>query len=214
MRDRWIAKAIVCLVILVAASARAQDSATALAPSAPRERDASASVELSLSVSPSALMALAAVQLGGSSTGGLGGLPLFTPRLDLGIYVDRSVVLTVGVSGSYRDAPQSAYSVSVPLSVLWYLETPRVGAVMPTFRLGVGLSYSHLVLPPGVGAPVDALSGSLTAYGGITWLAARNLALRAEVGGMGSLGWSAEPGGPAISGALGLAAQLAVVLRV
>jgi hypothetical protein len=217
MRDRWIANAIVCLVFLGgSARASAQDAASALASPAPPARDASACVELALSVSPTALLSMLAVQFSSSSVGGLGTsiAPAFTPRFDVGIYLDRALVLTAGLAGSYHDLPQTSYSFSVPLSLLWYLEPPRIGAIMPTLRIGCGFSYGHLDLPPGVGIAVESIGGSLSAYGGITWLATRNLALRAEVGGAASIAWSEQPVGQTWAGALGLAGQVAVVLRV
>lgn len=218
MRDRGIAKAVVCLAamwLVGAGDARAQDVADEGAP---------ASVELSLSVAPTALLALGGLQNGGlaglGGTSGLGGVGalsgLLAPQLDVGVALDRSTYLVVGVSGSFRDGEPSSYSLAVPLGVLWYLETPRVGRVMPMLRIGVAGYLSHQDLPPSLASgPIESFGAQALARGGITWLIERHFALRAEVGVRGGAGAMQLPGvGSAVTGSIGLDALVGIVLRV
>ncbi|MFO0681595.1 MAG: hypothetical protein U0234_06075 [Sandaracinus sp.] len=217
MRDRGIAKVVVCLLGLWVsgpARARAQDAAH-------EDEDASASVELALSMAPSALLAL-----GGGQSGGLGGLAglggtggvsgLFAPQLDAGFALDRCTLLVVGISGSFRDGPQPGYGLSVPVGVLWYLETPRLGRVMPMLRVGAVLSVSHQDLPPSLASgAIETFGAQALARGGITWLPARRVAIRAEIGVRGGADTTQLPGlGNVVGASLGLDALVGVVLRV
>lgn len=218
MRD-VISVAAVCLVMggACVGRARAQDEAESAPAPVPAAEDASASVELSLSLSPTFLLALGAMQFGatGSGVGALGGLgglssgPIL-PMLDVGFALDRSVYLVLGLSGAYYGGVGVSYALSVPVSVLWYLEPPRVGRVMPMLRVGIAGGYAHAEMG---GQAYDAFSLGGLVRGGITWLADRAIALRAELGVHGGASES-EGLGPVVSGTIGLDAVVAVVLRV
>jgi hypothetical protein len=200
----------VCLVIGLAAT-----GATARAQSEPHGEEASddarANVELSIGVLPTLLAAVGSPGVG--SLGGLGSGLVFHPALDVGFALDRSTLLVVGLSGSYTQlANTSAYSVSVPLSVLWYLEPPRVGHVMPMLRVGGWLGLAHADEPASIA--IESYTGGLLARGGITWLVARSLAVRGEVGVRAGASYSGSNGQAAYSGSIGLDASIALVLRV
>lgn len=206
--------AVVCLVELWvggAAQARAQDV---------EDEGAPASVELSFSLAPSALLALGArsgTGLGGLAGLGNGGLSgLVAPQLDAGFALDRSTYLVVGLSGSFLDGSTPSYGLAVPLGVLWYLETPRVGRVLPMLRVGVALSYFHQDVPPSLGSgSAESFGAQGIVRGGLTWLIERHLALRAEIGVRGGAERMQMPGlGSAVSGSIGLDALVGVVLRV
>lgn len=149
--------------VLAPSGARAQEDAAALG--APGEVPAPVSIELSVGVTPM-------LGLGGlGSTGGLGlGL---APSADLAIGIDPRIALVIG--GSVH-ASEQWVSAQIPLLVQAYLAEPRLGSLVPTVRAGVVGIYS------GEGG-LAAYGGGVRASGGVTWLAARWIALRLEVGG-------------------------------
>lgn len=213
-----ISVAVVCLLVVGACAERA--SAQEDVPRAtPQDDDASASAELSLSISPTFLLALGAMQFGAAGGGGVAGLgglgglsaaPIL-PTLDVAVALDRSVFLAMGLSGSFFGSEGGAsYALSVPVSVLWYLEPPRVGRVMPMLRVGVAGSYAHAEMG---GQRYEAYSLGGLVRGGITWLPDRVIGVRAELGVRGGAGESEGLGG-AVSGSIGLDATVGIVLRV
>jgi hypothetical protein len=218
MRDRGIAKAIVCLVVAGLGGWSAEVPVAAAQD--PADEGAPAAVELSLSIAPTALLALGGPQGALAGLGGVGGLgaltTLLTPQLDAGFAIDRATYFVVGVSGSFRDGDQPGYNVAVPLGVLWYLETPRVGRLMPMLRVGVTPYLSHQELPPSVSlAPIESFGAQALVRGGLTWLLDRHFALRAEIGVRGGAGALQVPGtANAVSGFLGFDALVGLVLRV
>ncbi len=228
MFDRSIVIAVICLACLGSSgTARADDEGPLPAVSEPSDEvpapaaDARASVELSLSVSPQLLLGrllpgvVGLSGIGGlvGGTGGLGNLgdPSFPLILDVGFALSDESFLVVGLGGGFFEADgMSSYRVSVPLSVLVYLETPRVGRVLPTLRIGGVFGWSEA----DSGAAHQALvSASLLARGGVTWMAERWLALRAEVGLNGGV-VSTVIGQNLTSGSVGFEASLALVLRI
>ena len=191
-----IAVGVVCLALGTASAASAQEQEQE------RDEGAPASVEMSLSISPTFLLNV--FQLGSSGVGGLGGL--LQPVLDVGFTIDPRLLLVVGVMASLSDTGGgTSVFATVPMSLLWYLETPRVGHVMPMLRVGVSVGYAQY----GGGETYEL--GAL-ARGGITWLADRCIGIRAEMGLHGGV-WAEGEGGAA-SGLLGLDALASVVLRV
>lgn len=204
MLDRTIVKVLVCLMVsLASAPARAQGEA-----SEPAQDDGRASVELSLSVAPQLVLA------GASGLGGLGGLGNAGSPLPVGLDIAFALVpttlLAIGISANVNDMQSfSSWNVQVPLSLLFYLDTPRVGAVLPTVRVGGILGYSSLTAES---LRSQMLSGHLLVRGGITWLALRCLALRAEIGVDGGVTAALSEG--STWGSLGLDASVAVVLRI
>lgn len=213
---RQIAVANVCL--LLGALAAGGGASTAYAQT-PIDEGAPASVELSLSVSPAALMFFGSMQLplgtSGAGLGSLGGLLL--PQLDVGIALDRTTFLVLGVAGAFHDGATPGFSVNAPLGLLWYLEPPRVGQVMPMLRIGLMPYATHEAQPPGSPyAAIESYGAFALVRGGITWLPDRHLAVRAEVGLRGGAGTSQGPTGAldGASGSLGMDALVGVVLRV
>jgi hypothetical protein len=212
----WIAVGVVCLVLGGARSASAQAEAQGDAESRPTPDDgATASVEMSLSIAPTGLLALASLQFsGGAGTpglGGLGGVGFLQPTLDVGFTIDRNLLFVAGVAaqGSTHDGGTSSLGVSLPLSLLWYLETPRVGHVMPMLRVGVQLAYEHWE-DVSYGVMESYALGAL-ARGGITWLADRCIGIRAELGLRGAASvWTQS----SVGGTIGLDALVGVVIRV
>jgi hypothetical protein len=206
---------VICLMALVVtARARAQEEP------APAPDDAHASVEASLSVAPQLLIARllpssASGALGGLGSGssGLGNLGdvWFPLTIDVAFALAPSAFFAVGLSGSYSEVSEaSSLAVSIPLSVLLYLEEPRVGRVLPTLR--VGGTFGYYVSANAVDR-TEVVAGNLFARGGLTWMAARWIALRAEIGLVGGVtaslsGWSYA------YGSIGFDGSLAVVLRV
>lgn len=216
MLDRTIVKAVICLALsMFAVRARADvGDATTDEASAPLPDEARASAELSLSVAPQFLLDRALPPSGvgglGGNPGGLGGfsLPLI---IDVGLALAPETFLVVGLSGGLVEASGGAsWQVNLPLSVLVYLETPRVGSVLPTLRVGGVLGWYGADFD---GERVELLTGRLLVRGGVTWLAARWLALRAEIGANGGVSGALD--GPSyVVGSFGFEGSLALVLRV
>jgi hypothetical protein len=212
--ERTFVKAVICVVLLVPSSlAHAQEGEPLPSEGIAADDDARASVEMSLSVSPEAILA-GGLGSGGLGSGGLGGLAngaYFPLALDFGFALAPATFLVVGLGGSYSEGETvSSWQLSVPLSVLFYLEEPRVGRVLPTFRVGATVSWFGARQGPD---SYDYASGRVLARGGVTWMAARWIALRAEVGASGGVS-ALTSGSDFTTFSFGLEASLAVVLRV
>lgn len=217
-----IAVAAVCLLVVMCSAGRARaEEEDEQAQGTTRDDGAPASVELALSVQPTGLLALASMQLvggvgSGTGTGGLGALggvgAALTPTLDVGIALDPSVLLVLGVGASYRDGAGASYALSVPIAVLWYLAPPRVGHVMPMLRVGAALGYAHAQEP--TGPELASWSVGAVVRGGLTWLPARELGVRAEVGARGGVSDTTGALNSGFGASLGLDAIVSLVLRL
>jgi hypothetical protein len=197
-----IAGVVVCLVLGAAASAAAQET------SGPDD-GAPASVEMSLSVAPVGLLSITALNFGGTGTPGLGGLGMLQPTLDVAFALDRSLLFAVGLGVSASSSPSGDdVSVSLPLSLLWYLEPPRVGRVMPMLRIGVDLGYANWTAV----TTLESYRLGALARGGITWLADRCIGIRAELGLRGGA-WVSDSE-DVVAASVGLDALVGVVLRL
>lgn len=170
---------LVSLVLLPLASAQSSARADAplsdptTVPEPPAAAPSSSpSAELSIGVSP--MLGLGGLGGAGLANGGVG----LAPSIDVGVLLDPRVALVLGGQLFAQDSSGlgSSVHVTVPLLVQVYLDAPRVGAIVPTLRVGViGRYHGHDVFSGyGAGARLS---------GGITWLADRWLALRLEVGG-------------------------------
>ncbi|MDQ3037612.1 MAG: hypothetical protein M3Y87_34780 [Myxococcota bacterium] len=153
----------------VRADALLSDPASAPEPALPPPSAPSA--ELSIGVSP---------MLG---LGGLGGLAngvglALVPSIDVALMLDPRVALVLGGQFSAQSAETfgSGVGVWVPLLLQVYLDEPRVGAIVPTIRVGIVAQYFG-------SEGFQAYGGGARLSGGVTWIADRWLALRLEVGG-------------------------------
>lgn len=163
---------VLCIAIssltLVPAPARAD--ALSSEPTPDPSEPSTPSMELSIGLTPT---------LGIAGLGGLGnGLGLgLAPSIDVGLMLDPRVALVLGGQLlAYDSDAVSGGSVWIPLLVQVYLDAPRVGAVIPTIRVGVVGRVFGL-------DEIAVYGGGVRLAGGITWLADRWLALRLEVGG-------------------------------
>jgi hypothetical protein len=184
--------------------ARADALTSTPAPEPDVPAPASPSLELSVGVRP----VLGLGGLGGLAGNGLG-LGLM-PTVDVGVMLDPRVALVVGGQLWARDAESGAglssgFSVWVPLLLQIYLDEPRVGAIVPTMRIGV-LGHFYGV------ESVEGYGGGARLSGGITWLADRWIALRLEVGGEVDVSYAEADSSIWIHGALD--ARGSVVMRL
>lgn len=159
-------------------------------------------VELALGLAPS---------LGLGSLGGLGGLAgnLGLPlpvALNVAFPLGSRALVTVGASlsiASFESTNQA--DVSIPISAFVYLDRPRAGAFVSSFRVrarGTVFTWSN-------GASI--LSAGIALMGGLTYFFDEALAVRAEVG----AGADAAAGpSNAVLLALGLESSVALVLRL
>lgn len=156
-------------------------------------------VELTLGLAPS-------LGLGGlGSLGGLVGLPL-PVALDAAFPLGSRALVTVGASLSIASSDAGTQAnVSIPISALVYLDSPRAGAFVSSFRVrarGTVFTWSN---GPSI------LSAGIALMGGLTYFFDEALAVRAEVGAGADA--TAGPSDAALL-ALGLESSVALVLRL
>lgn len=150
---------------------------------------APASAELSLGLSPSGAL-------------GFPGFAFFTD-VDVGLVVDPRVVLVLG--GWFVVSDQQYEHVQIPLSVVLYLDEPRIGAIVPTLRVGIFGQYLAM-------GDLESLGGGARLGAGITWIADRFVALRLEMLGSAQLSYTPYAEQTQVTGWLG--ARGSVVVRI
>jgi hypothetical protein len=151
--------------------------------------------------------------------------PSLTTRVDLALMIDDQWAFGVKVDFSYSETRADSFgTVSTSLSTtispglfLQHYATPaRTGTVMPTIRVGLGLSYVESSSMT-TGSPRYAsiqLGSTLDASGGATWLPEPWLAVRIIGGLTGMVTFQIEGMPQQINVSFGAFAEAGVVIRI
>lgn len=148
--------------------------------------------------------------------------PVLVTNADLVFALDGRAWIGLGIAFSYSEqhtmggfgVPDMKFvtsSISVPLILQYYFDTPHVGAAVPTLRVQLTPGWSET--PVGSPTPsTQVVTGSVTLLGGVTWMAASWFALRI-IGGVNG-GFGVNVVGPVnILGNAGVQALVSAVVR-